>query len=464
MFDGFFNGFKFAPDLTDKQKLENRIKDSVLNLVIDRDRSFLGTARAGKTSVIVNNRDGGIQEFTHQDRRYISFPSSMEAEFTDLDEFDAEEKMDSLLKISTYGFDKEHYDENEMDLKLENKVKGYETFTGSESGFEIEKDEDGKILNNPLEYKVTKSSEDEDKENEESVEDGENGSSGSCDLTQRGMHDGSSGRNETKAFTKGNYNEREYSFQDSDLDIGSSTPQETKENRFYGEGYSGDTMSSHREEKLKSLASMIAKSFKGRVSKHKTIVPSKRLVSKALVRDDIEKMYANKKGVDGKQLNINLIIDMSGSMDGHPVNNAVEMIYIFNEIANKGYLNGCVIWSETGSRCKVNFPMPREMIKNMRRTGGGEGLGENLKHYKNELKKADTNICMTDGQLTNDPILKEMYAREKIDIIGVYVNPNAKDLTQYTGSLNRWFTRSLVRNTTEELCEKLIQFSLRKKK
>jgi len=71
---------------------------------------------------------------------------------------------------------------------------------------------------------------------------------------------------------------------------------------------------------------------------------------------------------------------------------------------------------------------------------------------------------MTDGQLTGDPIFKSMYANEEIDIIGVYVNKNAKDLTEYTGSLERWFTRSLVRHTTEELCEKLIQFSLRKKK
>lgn len=40
---------------------------------------------------------------------------------------------------------------------------------------------------------------------------------------------------------------------------------------------------------------------------------------------------------------------------------------------------------------------------------------------------------------------------------------DAMDLTEYTGSLNRWLTRSLVRRNMEELTEKLIQLGLRKK-
>jgi len=44
IFDGFFSGAKWSAK-TNKQNLENRIKDSVLNLIIDRDQSFLKTAR-----------------------------------------------------------------------------------------------------------------------------------------------------------------------------------------------------------------------------------------------------------------------------------------------------------------------------------------------------------------------------------------------------------------------------------
>jgi len=439
MFDGFFSGSRYAKR-TDKQRLETRIKDSVLNLIIDRDQSFLKTSRQSNTSVIVNKRKGGIQEFTHNNRRFISFPDSMEKEFEDLSEWEAEEKMDNLLKLATTDTGCE-YEENQTDNILIDSEDRYKSITGLDSGFEIERDATtNEITNNPFEYRTNKP-----KKNDKGME-------------------SSTDESESKIEAKGEENEREYSFEDTDQNIGSAVPKEAKENPFYGSGYDRKIMSSHREEKLKLLASQIIKSFKGRVSKQRTMIPSKRLVSKALVRDDVEKIYSNKKGDNGKHLKINLIIDMSGSMDGTPVNNAVEMIYIFNEIAAKGYLEGNVIWSESGSRCKSTFPMPREFIKEMKKTGGAEGLGENLKHYKEDLKKADTNICMTDGQLCNDPILKNIYTKEKIDIIGVYVNKNAKDLTEYTGSLDRWFTRSLVRHTTEELCEKLIQFSLRKKK
>jgi len=365
----------------------------------------------------------------------------MEEEFTDLDEYEAEEKMDNLIKLSTVGgLDLDSFTEGEEDNFLDHKIDGYKDITGLDSGFEVERDATtNEITNNPFEFRASKSN----KEDKEDTEEGEDGAKGSCDISSKGMD--SSSEHQQTAITKGEENEREYEFQDTDLDIGGALPQEAKNNPFYGNGYN-ESMSLHREQKLKALANQIVKSFKGRVSKQKTSLPSKRLVAKALVVDISEKIYSNKRGNNGKHLNINLIIDMSGSMSGVPVTNAVEMIYIFNEIASQGYLTGNVIWSESYSRCKSSFPMPREFVKNMQSTGGAEGLGKNLAHYKDDLKKADTNICMTDGQLCDDPILRSMYEKEKIDIIGVYVNKNAKDLTEYTGSLDRWFTRSLVRH------------------
>jgi hypothetical protein len=456
MLDGFFNGSRWKDNRTDKQKLEQRIKDSVLNLIIDRDQSFLKTARQNNTSIIVNNRDGGIQEFNHDGRTFISFPSGMEKEFSELSEFDAEEKMDSLLKLSTVK-DRREFEPEEMNDKLTGKEDNYKDITGEDSGYKNTIDTDGNVIN-PFEFRASKSK----KEDKEDVEEGEDGASGSKSLSSKGMEE--VGEHQSTAITTGDRRDREYEFQDTDLDIGGIIPKEVKDNPFWDKDGYESHMTKHREEKLKMLANQIVKSFKGRLSKNKTMIPSKRLDAKALCMENIEKIYVNKHGTNGKHLKINLIIDMSGSMSGRPVENAIEMIYIFNEIAAKGYLTGNVLWSESSSRTKVKFPMPREMVKMMMRTGGGEGLGENLKKYKDMLKEADTNICMTDGQLTNDPILKELYKKEKIEIIGVYVNKNAKDLTEYTGSLDRWFTRSLVRHTTEELCEKLIQFSLRKKK
>lgn len=464
MLDGFFGGSRWATNKTKKQSLERRISDSVVNMVIERDQSYLSTAREGKTSIIVNNRSGGIQQFSHDGRNYISFPSEMEDEFEGLDEYDAEDKMDSLIKLVTTRNDFE-YPEDRIGEKIFDTNALYKSKTGKETGFVIDVDEHGKATNNPFEFRAVKSN--EEKENEEDAKEGEDGSSGSKELTSKGIQDNSSSSRTANVEVGGDERNREYSFQDTDLNIGEAMPEECKDNKFFGSRYDDDEsteVSFHRQEHLKKLAKQIIKSFKGRVSKQRTMIPSKRLVSKSLTVDITEKIYENKRGDNGKHLNINLIIDMSGSMEGTPVSNAVEMIYIFNEIASAGYLTGSVLWSASSERVISTFPMPREFVLEMRKTRGSEGLGRNLTYFKDNLKKADTNICMTDGQLADDPILKSMYDKEGIQIIGVYVNKDAEDLTEYTGSLDRWFTHSLVRHTTEELCEKLIQFSLRKKK
>ncbi len=457
---GFFTGSKWSEDRTDKQKMEQRIKDSVLNLVLDRDQVFLDEARGMNTSIIVNDRSGGIQEFEHNDRRYISFPAEMEKEFDGLNEDDAEIKLDELLKASLTkaNFDGVE-DQAGMDSVCNSKCTNYEDRTGTKLALEDTMMKDGTFKDNPFEYRAAKKDDDDKKDAEE----GESGSGNSgCQLTSKGMEESSAGFADTNVMVEGTAKDREYTFEDVDLNVGAACPTEAKDNRFYSDDYKD--INKHREAQLKALANQIAKSFKGRISRNKTATPSKRFSIKALFNESNERIYINKKGEAGKFLNINLIIDMSGSMDGTPVNNAVEMIYIFNEIAQQGYLKGNVLWSESHTSCKASFPMPREMIRGMTRTGGGEGLGRNLEKNVKMLKEADTNICMTDGQLAEDPILKSIYAKEKVEMIGVYVNKNAKDLAEYTGSLNRWFTRSIVRNSTEELCEKLVQFSLRKKK
>ena len=115
--------------------------------------------------------------------------------------------------------------------------------------------------------------------------------------------------------------------------------------------------------KLRALANQIVKSFKGRISRNKTANPTKRFSIKSLFNESNERIFINKKGDNGKFLNINLIIDMSGSMSGEPVKNAIEMIYIFNEIAMQGYLKGNVLWSESNSSALATFPMPREFVR-----------------------------------------------------------------------------------------------------
>lgn len=461
MLDGFYQGSKYK-ELTKKQKLETRIKDGVLDLIIDRNQTFLETARKRKTSIIVQNREGGIRRFNYEDRNYITIPASIEDRLEGLNEFQQEDYIKDLLKLSTINsmFDKESQESLKQDLDFTQTLENeYINKSGIKNDLYSLRDELGNIDKTLFEPYSIQTKEDK-KDLEDDIKEQEKEGNGT-QLTNKGMQDSSSSEQQEYNFkVEGDKDSREYSFEDTDLNIDGKLPDVVKQNAYWS---NKSKISKQREEKLRALANKIVNSFKGRVSKDKQLTPTSKICTRTVSVDASDRIYKTKKGNNGKHLNMNIIIDMSGSMCGEPVNNAVEILYIFNEIAIAGYLKGNVLFSDTGARCNIKLPMPRKMIGNMNRTGGGEGLGKNLKYFLKELKQVDTNICMTDGQLTDEPILKEMYKKEKIDILGVYVNRNAKDLTEYTGSLNRWFTKSIVRHSVEELCEKIVQFGLRRK-
>ena len=441
MLDGFWGGSKYDDTRTKKQKLEQRIRNSVLNMIIERNQSFLKTARQHNTYLLVNNRDGLVEKFSHNNINYVSIPSSLEDKFDGLEDYEAEMLMDNYIKAITAPTG-----------AIENDIVNdtYNKWTGDSISEDVMKEPlfSARVVNEPT------------KEEQEEVEEGKGMCTTKGVTTDSDDYTGTGQEEATMLMTKDN-DDIEIEFQDTEQNPDCKLPKDVGKTDFYNDKMK--RFDDKREPKLRALANQVVKSFNGRISKLKTTIPSKRLSTKAMVVDSIEKIYQNKKGNNGKHLKVNLIIDMSGSMEGTPVKNAIEMVYIFNEIALAGKVTGCVIWSEDSSRCKVNFPMPREFVRNMSSTGGSEGLGRNLEIYKDELKKSDINICMTDGQLCDDPIMKSLYEKENIDIIGVYVNSKAKDLTQFTNSLNRWFSRSVVRRTTEELCEKLIAYGLRKK-
>lgn len=368
-------------------------------------------------------------------------------------DIDAEGYMDNLLKLSTTSLDSNEFKTTQDNIELfeETKRNRYKLITGEE------------IELSDYVYEARASSGDADKDSKENKKDIKEGSpeDSISKITERGMSDKDDIYVNSEVEITNTRSTREYKFEDTELNPDSKFEINSgNDNRFCSDYI---VMTEHRENELKSLSKRIVKSFNGRISKLNTSNPSKKIRCKVLSTDTTEKIYQNKRGENGKHLKVNLIIDMSGSMSGKPVKNAVEMIYIFNELALSKKLTGCVIWSESINRAKSTFPMPRDFIKRMLSTGGSEGLGRNLKHYIKELREADENICMTDGQLSDDAILTSFYEKEKIRITGVYVNEDAKDLTEYTGSLNRWFTRSLVRRNMEELTEKLIQLCLRKK-
>lgn len=251
--------------------------------------------------------------------------------------------------------------------------------------------------------------------------------------------------------------DQKYQFEDTEFSLDEQSQKDVEATRFRA-----DTPLHKDMSHINAMANKLIKSFKGYMGKEARINPTKRMKNRAICSDYAEKIYITKKAKGGKKLdNINFLIDMSGSMGGEPVKNMVEILLVFNRIAQQGFLTGTIFYSESSHRCKITLPTQDKVINEIYRVGGSEGLADTIKHYMDVIKDSNIMFCITDGCITDTPIDKNLYAKYKFKTVGVYVNKDAKDLTEYSGSLNRWFDMSLVRRTTPELIDKLVALGLR---
>jgi len=210
---------------------------------------------------------------------------------------------------------------------------------------------------------------------------------------------------------------------------------------------------------LDKKANRLLRAFKGSKGKDKRISPSKRLCSKS-VAIDRDKVYYNVIPENGKHIKMNFLIDMSGSMSGKPVKNAVSLVYIFNKLAEQGYLDMKVVYSET--RHSYVLPLPAKVpdILALCNTGNSEGLARTVAEHVDILKNTNL-ICLTDGNIVDEHLKKSFWLKNRIISTGVYVNKSAKDLREYTGSMSKWFLKSGVRHNLDDLIEYLIKTGLK---
>ena len=210
---------------------------------------------------------------------------------------------------------------------------------------------------------------------------------------------------------------------------------------------------------LNKFAKNLLKAFRGTKGKTKRMSPSKRMSAKDVAMDK-EKVYISKYTGQGKFINMNFLIDCSGSMYGMPIRNAVAIAYIFNQLAKDGHLKMSIIYSATQHHYKLDLPAKDSEILSLYGTGSAEGLTSTVNAYVNDLRNVNL-ICLTDGNLADESIDKKFWEKNKIVATGVYVNSKAENLTKYTGSLNRWFNHSIVRRDIKELIQTLVRIGLK---
>ena len=214
-------------------------------------------------------------------------------------------------------------------------------------------------------------------------------------------------------------------------------------------------------EQVDALARKLLKSFRGYNGKQVSTNPSKRLKARKLCEDS-DNIYVRKEYRGGHKIdNINFLVDMSGSMGGEPIGNGVQILAVFNKLAKQKYVTGNIVYSDDSGYTTIQMPVPDETIYRLTNAdGSAEGLHKNMMLNTHILKESKILFCITDGQITDQPIDKSFYRKHHINSIGLYVN-DVPDIMAYSGKLNRWFDKSLVRRTVPELIDKIVALALR---
>lgn len=152
---------------------------------------------------------------------------------------------------------------------------------------------------------------------------------------------------------------------------------------------------------LQPKVKQLLKAFKGTGDQIKKASPTKRISSKDIACDR-DKCYVKKADSKGKHIKLNFLIDMSGSMGGSPVKNAVRLVYLFNQLAKEGYVTMSVLYSTTNTNYKLDLPATDAEILSLCRTQSAEGLAKTIHAHADTIRGTNT-ICLTDGDIVDEP-------------------------------------------------------------
>ena len=211
--------------------------------------------------------------------------------------------------------------------------------------------------------------------------------------------------------------------------------------------------------KLQPKVKQLLKAFQGKGNQIKIVTPTKRMSSKDIATDR-DKCYIRKTCDKGKHINLNFLIDMSGSMGGSPVKNAVKLVYLFNQLAKEGYVKMSVLYSTTNTNYRLDLPATDAEILALNKVQSAEGLAKTIHAHADVIRGVNT-ICLTDGDIVDEAIDKGFWAKHRSISTGIYVNSSLTSYTEYTGKLNKWFNHSIVRKSLDELIEWLIRTGLK---
>ena len=185
-----------------------------------------------------------------------------------------------------------------------------------------------------------------------------------------------------------------------------------------------------------------------------SVSPQKRLNLSSIVRKK-EDIYRKKNKEGYEEINIAVMLDMSGSMFGDYNKEALKLIWTLKESkAIRGDLIVAVdnkLWITDLKKIPDSF-----LFKLTNSNGGDERIGQNIKKYKNKiLKNKDVVLALTDAQLCGTPVDKQL--AEKYNVWGVYCNTDGNDNKSYKKNMSQYFSNYIVESNFDALLNKLVE-------
>jgi len=187
----------------------------------------------------------------------------------------------------------------------------------------------------------------------------------------------------------------------------------------------------------------------------------KRLRAKNLARMELgASIFEKQVHFDSdKKINFTLILDRSGSMGGAPIDDSVTMMVILNRIAykHKGVIDIKLMFTHDGRRDMLQLPLTEEFIKTCTGTGGDEQMHQLMAKYRTTLLEQDLIFIYTDGSLGGASIDPEWWRRKGKHLTALYT---AEDISydqvrSMVSQCSRYFNESIIRETPEELIDKV---------
>lgn len=148
---------------------------------------------------------------------------------------------------------------------------------------------------------------------------------------------------------------------------------------------------------------------------------------------------------------ISFIMDVSGSMCG-AIEDGVYLAYVLNELVKRRRIECDSMIVSGGNYHRVPMPFDNRILECVNTPGGTEGFANTMRENERELVSSNLTIFFTDGEITDEHIVKEEWHRKGVYTVGLFTgNP------ERGASLHRWFDSVLVRNDIEAVADSLVQ-------